>query len=171
MDCSPPGPSVGILVGISPPPGDLPDPVIKPASSTLAGGFFTTKPPGKPYIVEYSTATKREKLRIRATAWVSLKTIVLKEARCKRTLCTIPLERILESVKQIYSCKKQASSWVQVGNELQRCDGNATCFDCCDGGVGGCMFVHMSKLNKLFNLDICSLMQTSYTTLTQLLKC
>ena len=34
-----------------PPPGDLPDPGIKhtsPASPALAGGFFTTVPPGKP---------------------------------------------------------------------------------------------------------------------------
>ena len=33
------------------PPGDLPDPEIKPtfpASLPLAGGFFTTVPPGKP---------------------------------------------------------------------------------------------------------------------------
>ena len=27
------------------PPGDLPNPGIKPASSALAGGFFTTEPP------------------------------------------------------------------------------------------------------------------------------
>ena len=31
-----------------PPPGDLPDPGIKPMYPTLAGGFFTTEPPGKP---------------------------------------------------------------------------------------------------------------------------
>ena len=31
-----------------PPPGDLPDPGIKPASPALADGFFTTEPPGKP---------------------------------------------------------------------------------------------------------------------------
>ena len=30
------------------PPGDLPDPGIKPASPALAGGFFTAQPPGKP---------------------------------------------------------------------------------------------------------------------------
>ena len=29
-------------------PGDLPDPGIKLTSPTLAGGFFTTEPPGKP---------------------------------------------------------------------------------------------------------------------------
>ena len=32
-----------------PSPGDLPDPGIKPASSILAGGFFTSESPGKPY--------------------------------------------------------------------------------------------------------------------------
>ena len=34
-----------------PTPGDLPDPRIEPmspAASALAGGFFTTEPPGKP---------------------------------------------------------------------------------------------------------------------------
>ena len=29
-------------------PGDLPDPGIEPESPALAGGFFITKPPGKP---------------------------------------------------------------------------------------------------------------------------
>ena len=29
--------------------GNLPDPGIKPVSPTLAGRFFTTEPPGKPY--------------------------------------------------------------------------------------------------------------------------
>ena len=31
-----------------PSPGDLSDPGIKPTSPALAGGFFTTEPPGKP---------------------------------------------------------------------------------------------------------------------------
>ena len=30
-----------------PSPGDLPDPGIEPPSPALAGGFFTTEPPGK----------------------------------------------------------------------------------------------------------------------------
>ena len=38
-----------------PSPGYLPNPVIKPVSPTLAGGFFTTVPPGKP---TYVGATK-----------------------------------------------------------------------------------------------------------------
>ena len=38
-----------------PPPGDLPDSRIEPVSPALAGGFFTTEPPGKlsRYIVHY----------------------------------------------------------------------------------------------------------------------
>ena len=37
-----------------PPPGDLPNPGIKPmspAAPALAGGFFTTEPPGKPWLI------------------------------------------------------------------------------------------------------------------------
>ena len=37
-----------------PPPGDLPDPGIEPASPALAGGLFTTEPPRKPYIYIYT---------------------------------------------------------------------------------------------------------------------
>ena len=33
-----------------PPPGNLPDPGIKPRSPALVGGFFTTKPPEKPLV-------------------------------------------------------------------------------------------------------------------------
>ena len=33
---------------LCPPPGGLPDPGIEPASLALAGGYFTTEPPGKP---------------------------------------------------------------------------------------------------------------------------
>ena len=33
-----------------PSPGDLPDSGIKPVSPALAGGFFTTEPPGEPLI-------------------------------------------------------------------------------------------------------------------------
>ena len=37
-----------------PTPGDLPDPGIKPTSLALAGGFFTSEPPGKPQYLAYS---------------------------------------------------------------------------------------------------------------------
>ena len=59
MDCSQLGFSVhGILQArvlkwvALPAPGDLPDPGVEPASLTspaLAGGFFATKPLGKPF--------------------------------------------------------------------------------------------------------------------------
>ena len=35
------------------PPGDLPDPGIKPMSLALAGGFFATEPPQKPMYTYY----------------------------------------------------------------------------------------------------------------------
>ena len=34
-----------------PPPGDLPDPGIKPLSPAPVGGFFTTEPPGNPHFI------------------------------------------------------------------------------------------------------------------------
>ena len=65
MECSPPGSSVhGILQARTlewvacPPPGDLPDPVIKPASPAapcVEGGFFTTEPPENPSSPRSST--------------------------------------------------------------------------------------------------------------------
>ena len=55
MDRSPPGSSVheifqaSILEWVATSfPGDLPDPGMEPVSPVLAGGFFTTQPPGKP---------------------------------------------------------------------------------------------------------------------------
>ena len=38
-----------------PSPGDLPDPGIKPMSPALAGGFFTSEPPGKPSQLQVMT--------------------------------------------------------------------------------------------------------------------
>ena len=35
------------------PPGDLPNPGIKPRSPALAGGFFTTESPGKPFLFTF----------------------------------------------------------------------------------------------------------------------
>ena len=34
-----------------PPPGNLSDPGVEPMFPTLAGGFFTTEPPGKEYML------------------------------------------------------------------------------------------------------------------------
>ena len=59
MNCSPPGsfcpwdfPRQEYWSGLPLlPPGVLSNPEIKPASPALAGGFFTTEPPGKPIIL------------------------------------------------------------------------------------------------------------------------
>ena len=58
MDCSPPGSSIlGIFQAIVlgwvaiPSPGDRPDLGIESASPALAGIFFTTQPPRKPWKV------------------------------------------------------------------------------------------------------------------------
>ena len=57
MDCGPPGscvhgfPRKENWSGLpGPPPGDLPDPGMEPASPALAGGFLTAETPGKPKI-------------------------------------------------------------------------------------------------------------------------
>ena len=43
-------PPSGIVEWVAfPPPGDFPDPGIKLRSTALAGNFFTTEPPGKPF--------------------------------------------------------------------------------------------------------------------------
>ena len=62
MDCSPQAP---LSMGFSrqeywsglpfPFPGEVPNPGIVPASPALAGGFFTTEPPGKPSSGPYTT--------------------------------------------------------------------------------------------------------------------
>ena len=80
------------------PPGNLPNPGIKPMSPALAGGFFTTEPPGKPvstYIhtdtmMEYCSIIKNENLLF-ATTWVGLEGIMLSviSQRKTNTLCVI----------------------------------------------------------------------------------
>ena len=45
-----------------PPPGDLPDPGIEPASLASAGRFFTTELPGKPMDYPHETVYKLKAL-------------------------------------------------------------------------------------------------------------
>jgi len=44
-----------------PSPGDLPDLGVEPESPALAGGFFTTEPPGKP--ISYCIAVEKSKAK------------------------------------------------------------------------------------------------------------
>ena len=46
-----------------PPPGDLPDRGTEPGSPALAGGFFTTEPPRKPYVYVLERKKERKKER------------------------------------------------------------------------------------------------------------
>ena len=53
-----------------PPPGDLPNPGIKPTFPALEGGFFTTESPGKPRQLEQHNfkiifSLKSEQLRVK----------------------------------------------------------------------------------------------------------
>ena len=48
-----------------PPPGDLPYPGIKTSSPVLAGGFFTTEPPGEPMYIYTHTHTHTHSPRLR----------------------------------------------------------------------------------------------------------
>ena len=65
MDYSPPGsltmwfPSKNAVVGCQLSPGDLPNPGIEPQSPALAGGFFTTEPPGKPWVLFAAAAAAK----------------------------------------------------------------------------------------------------------------
>ena len=81
--------------GLPFPPGNLPNPGIKPmspASPVLAGGFFTSEPPGKPiytYIhthtmMEYCSIIKNENSPF-ATTWVDLEGIMLSVRSQRKT--------------------------------------------------------------------------------------
>ena len=43
-----------------PSPGDLPDPETEPTSPVLAGGFFTTEPPGRLSLHKETKKSKNE---------------------------------------------------------------------------------------------------------------
>ena len=76
MDCRLPGSSVhrfsqaSILewIAIFILQGNLPDPGTEPASPTLAGGFFTTDPPGKPFSSMKVKSLSR--VQLFATPWI-----------------------------------------------------------------------------------------------------
>ena len=91
MNCSPPGSSVhGIFrqeywSGLPfPTSGHLPNPGIESVSlvSALAGGFFTTAPPGKPMVYVNNgilLSHKKNEMMPFAATWMQLETIILSE--------------------------------------------------------------------------------------------
>ena len=55
-----------------PSPGDLPNPAIEPTTPALAGGFFTTEPPGKPNSpLQFSLVQSLSHIRLFATPWIA----------------------------------------------------------------------------------------------------
>ena len=73
-------------------PGDLPDPGIEPVSpesSALAGGFFTTEPPGKPCIV-----LEQQKRRHLLFSFVSLRSCTVPGLwnTCRKSVCGLNSE-------------------------------------------------------------------------------
>ena len=67
-----------------PSPGHLSDTGIEPASPALAGGFFTTEPPGKPVILigRWTDGLKFQRnLEEKALVWVTTGTDVSKVTR------------------------------------------------------------------------------------------
>ena len=59
-------------------PGDLPDPGIEPACLALAGGLYTTEPPGKATVKYYSVIKKHENFPSAAT-WMDSEGVTLSE--------------------------------------------------------------------------------------------
>ena len=53
-------------------PGDLSSPGVQPPSRALAGGFFTTEPPGKPSPPDYCFLFQLNKYSIGSTIWQKL---------------------------------------------------------------------------------------------------
>ena len=77
MDCSLPGSPVHGFFrqeywsGLKfPSPGNLPNPEIKPTGPTLADGFFTAEPLGKPTMEYNSVIKKKNEILPFATRWM-----------------------------------------------------------------------------------------------------
>ena len=68
-----------------PSPGDLPDPEIKPASPALAGGFFNTEPPGKPFMLIISVTEQTRKFHY---VYQDMTTVLLINVHCLSSLVT-----------------------------------------------------------------------------------
>ena len=95
-----------------PPPGSLPDPEIEPASPALAGGFFITELPGKPFSCTHIAglfskgwkqsavrSTMRKRSSVTAGLWylknISVKIDVMLKARI---LCMLVPNQISKAV-------------------------------------------------------------------------
>ena len=85
-------------------PGDLPNSVIKPASPALAGGFFTTEPPGKlhPTVIPDPFSLGRIYTQASLVAQMVKNLPVKQETRIRSLLLEDPLEESMQTLQ--YSC-------------------------------------------------------------------
>ena len=80
-----------------PPPKPLPNPGVQPMSPALAGRFFTTEPPGKPYsrpcteVSWYSKNCSPQSIRSDRTSGVDLKlhSVLLGDSDSKEFTCNV----------------------------------------------------------------------------------
>ena len=91
-------------------PGDFPDPGTEPESPVLAGGFFTTEPPGKPYMTLYRHKVRTEDtLLVKALASLpfthSMVFILLHLCSCYTISSYTPLYVYLLTTCQINLCR------------------------------------------------------------------
>ena len=108
-----------------PPPGDLPNAGMEPTSPALAGGFFTTEPPGKPK-KKYSLLDVAQHISIPGT-WYP-----------KQDSASAGTRRNLAPVQSPSRLCVQPR-WGGVGEALQRGggggvriqDGHSLCLTCC----------------------------------------
>ena len=73
-----------------PPPGDLSNPEIKPKSLALAGGFFTTEPPGK-LLSQFS------RVRLSAFAWTAARQASLSITNSRSLLKLMSIALVMPS--------------------------------------------------------------------------
>ena len=106
MDCSLPGSSVHgisqmILEWVAlPSPQDILDPGIEPTSPALAGGFFTTKPPGK--TKSQNKLPILSKKTYENTIIFKLEGVSLKSKSTKQTQFISSLEIAIQIAEQIF---------------------------------------------------------------------
>ena len=84
-----------------PPPGNLPDSGIKVASPALAGGFFTTEPPGKPNKLSVQLLSR---VRLFATPWTAARQTSLSVTNSQSLLKLMPIELVMPSNHLIFCC-------------------------------------------------------------------
>ena len=115
MDCSLPGFSVHRFFQARsrlpfPLPGDLPNPGIQPESPALAGGFFTSKPPGKPFLDSSLTCKKYNTTASEMQCFGSSEEVRKRKKkenrrRQKRKKKKVHLEKNLQGAKTLYNPK------------------------------------------------------------------